>query len=122
MFNYLSLMCYSLLKACFNVKFTVMTYYHLVLGTLLDGEPIINLPPKEIKLKQVEFTDEERQFYNQLEIDSRDQFKVWFHYKSSFRLFFFKFLWLIIFMQSVLPAAFANSLIFLVRNMRLLEP
>ncbi|KAJ4703417.1 Helicase-like transcription factor CHR28 [Melia azedarach] len=44
-------------------------------GTLLDGEPIINLPPKEIKLKQVEFTDEERQFYNQLEIDSRDQFK-----------------------------------------------
>ncbi|XP_031262898.1 helicase-like transcription factor CHR28 [Pistacia vera] len=44
-------------------------------GTLLDGEPIINLPPKVIELKQVDFTKEERDFYNQLEIDSRDQFK-----------------------------------------------
>lgn len=44
-------------------------------GTLLDGEPIINLPPKVIMLKQVDFTDEERDFYNQLEINSRDQFK-----------------------------------------------
>ncbi|XP_044495336.1 helicase-like transcription factor CHR28 isoform X2 [Mangifera indica] len=44
-------------------------------GTLLDGEPIINLPPKVIELQQVDFTKEERDFYNQLEIDSRDQFK-----------------------------------------------
>lgn len=44
-------------------------------ATLLDGEPIINLPPKVIMLKQVDFTDEERDFYNQLEINSRDQFK-----------------------------------------------
>ncbi|XP_044461541.1 helicase-like transcription factor CHR28 isoform X2 [Mangifera indica] len=44
-------------------------------GTLLDGKPIINLPPKVIELKQVDFTQEERDFYNQLEIDSRDQFK-----------------------------------------------
>lgn len=50
-------------------------------GTLLDGEPIINLPPKVIMLKQVDFTDEERDFYSQLEINSRDQFKVWFYWK-----------------------------------------
>ncbi|KAK1557308.1 hypothetical protein Q3G72_022192 [Acer saccharum] len=44
-------------------------------GTLLDGQPIINLPPKVIELKKVEFSDEERGFYSQLEIDSRDQFQ-----------------------------------------------
>ncbi|KAH7568967.1 hypothetical protein ACOSQ2_012429 [Xanthoceras sorbifolium] len=44
-------------------------------GTLLDGQPIINLPPKVIELKKVDFTKEERDFYNQLEIDSRDQFQ-----------------------------------------------
>ncbi|KAI8567575.1 hypothetical protein RHMOL_Rhmol02G0132600 [Rhododendron molle] len=43
-------------------------------GTLLDGEPIINLPPKSIELKKVEFTDEERDFYCRLEADSRAQF------------------------------------------------
>lgn len=32
-------------------------------------------------LKQVDFTDEERDFYSQLEINSRDQFKVWFYWK-----------------------------------------
>ncbi|CAL1372727.1 unnamed protein product [Linum trigynum] len=44
-------------------------------ATLLDGEPIITLPPKFIELKRVEFTDEERCFYSRLENDSRDQFK-----------------------------------------------
>ncbi|CAL1397893.1 unnamed protein product [Linum trigynum] len=44
-------------------------------ATLLDGEPIITLPPKFIELKRVEFTDEERCFYSRLESDSRDQFK-----------------------------------------------
>ncbi|CAN1149762.1 Helicase-like transcription factor CHR28 [Linum perenne] len=44
-------------------------------GTLLDGEPIINLPPKSIELKRVEFSDEERCFYSRLESDSRAQFK-----------------------------------------------
>ncbi|XVF87540.1 hypothetical protein PTKIN_Ptkin18bG0128400 [Pterospermum kingtungense] len=44
-------------------------------GTLLDGKPIINLPPKVIELKKVEFTKEERDFYSRLEIDSRAQFK-----------------------------------------------
>ncbi|CAK7350660.1 unnamed protein product [Dovyalis caffra] len=44
-------------------------------GTLLDGEPIINLPPKVVQLKKVDFTEEERDFYTRLEIDSRAQFK-----------------------------------------------
>ncbi|KAK8629406.1 hypothetical protein V6N13_078248 [Hibiscus sabdariffa] len=44
-------------------------------GTLLDGKPIINLPPKVIELKKVEFTKEERDFYTKLETDSRAQFK-----------------------------------------------
>uniref|UniRef100_A0A2P2KS54 Uncharacterized protein LOC105649495 n=1 Tax=Rhizophora mucronata TaxID=61149 RepID=A0A2P2KS54_RHIMU len=44
-------------------------------GTLLDGEPIINLPPKMIELKKVDFTEEERDFYTRLETDSRAQFK-----------------------------------------------
>ncbi|KAK8642132.1 hypothetical protein V6N13_011491 [Hibiscus sabdariffa] len=44
-------------------------------GTLLDGKPIINLPPKVIELKKVEFTEEERDFYSRLETDSRAQFK-----------------------------------------------
>ncbi|KAA8519836.1 hypothetical protein F0562_014074 [Nyssa sinensis] len=43
-------------------------------GTLLDGEPIINLPPKSIELKKVDFTKEERDFYCRLEADSRAQF------------------------------------------------
>ncbi|KAJ8761391.1 hypothetical protein K2173_001522 [Erythroxylum novogranatense] len=44
-------------------------------GTLLDGEPIITLPPKVIELRKVEFTEEERDFYTRLETDSRAQFK-----------------------------------------------
>ncbi|XVF25859.1 hypothetical protein REPUB_Repub13aG0250200 [Reevesia pubescens] len=44
-------------------------------GTLLDGKPIINLPPKVIELKKVEFTEKERDFYSRLETDSRAQFK-----------------------------------------------
>ncbi|XP_057462805.1 helicase-like transcription factor CHR28 [Actinidia eriantha] len=43
-------------------------------GTLLDGEPIINLPPKTVELKKVDFTSEERDFYCRLEADSRAQF------------------------------------------------
>jgi SNF2 family DNA or RNA helicase len=43
-------------------------------ATLLDGEPIINLPPKNIELKKVDFTLEEREFYCRLEADSRAQF------------------------------------------------
>jgi hypothetical protein len=64
--------------------------------TLLDGEPIINLPPKSVELKKVEFSDEERNFYSRLEADSRAQFQVWFHCErtlefelDSFILFYF---------------------------------
>ncbi|KAJ4974657.1 hypothetical protein NE237_007831 [Protea cynaroides] len=44
-------------------------------GTVIDGEPIINLPPKSVYLKKVEFSTEERAFYLNLEADSRLQFK-----------------------------------------------
>ncbi|KAK9267856.1 hypothetical protein L1049_010293 [Liquidambar formosana] len=46
-------------------------------GTLLDGEPIINLPPKSVELKKVDFSKEERDFYSRLEADSRAQFEVY---------------------------------------------
>ncbi|KAE9599291.1 hypothetical protein Lal_00044160 [Lupinus albus] len=44
-------------------------------GTLLDGEPIISLPPKSVELKKVDFSQEERNFYSRLEADSRAQFQ-----------------------------------------------
>ncbi|KAI4296663.1 hypothetical protein L6164_036604 [Bauhinia variegata] len=44
-------------------------------GTLLDGEPIISLPPKSVELRKVEFSPEERDFYSRLEADSRAQFQ-----------------------------------------------
>ncbi|XP_028201677.1 helicase-like transcription factor CHR28 isoform X1 [Glycine soja] len=44
-------------------------------ATLLDGEPIISLPPKSVELKKVEFSPEERDFYSRLEADSRAQFQ-----------------------------------------------
>lgn len=47
-------------------------------GTMLDGEPIIRLPPKTIKLYKVDFTPEERDFYCRLEADSCAQFAVCF--------------------------------------------
>ncbi|KAL6542853.1 hypothetical protein OROHE_010373 [Orobanche hederae] len=43
-------------------------------GTFIDGEPIINLPPKTIELKKVDFSMDERNFYCRLEADSRAQF------------------------------------------------
>ncbi|XP_048333451.2 helicase-like transcription factor CHR28 [Ziziphus jujuba] len=46
-------------------------------GTLIDGNPIISLPPKTIHLTRVDFTAEERSFYTQLESDSRSQFKAY---------------------------------------------
>ncbi|KAF7808412.1 helicase-like transcription factor CHR28 [Senna tora] len=46
-------------------------------GTLIDGEPIINLPPKTIELNKVDFSIEERAFYTKLEADSRTQFKAY---------------------------------------------
>ncbi|KAK7280653.1 hypothetical protein RJT34_25719 [Clitoria ternatea] len=46
-------------------------------GTLLDGKPIITLPPKTIQLSKVAFSIEERAFYHKLEADSRTQFKAY---------------------------------------------
>ncbi|KAF3779367.1 Helicase-like transcription factor [Nymphaea thermarum] len=44
-------------------------------GSFIDGQPIINLPPKSICLKKVEFSLEERIFYSNLEAESRLEFK-----------------------------------------------
>ncbi|CAN0888209.1 Helicase-like transcription factor CHR28 [Linum grandiflorum] len=46
-------------------------------GTLINGEPIIRLPPKSICLKKVDFSVEERAFYTRLEADSRSKFKAY---------------------------------------------
>ncbi|XP_062192955.1 helicase-like transcription factor CHR28 isoform X2 [Phragmites australis] len=44
--------------------------------TLINGEPIIKLPPKTINLNKVDFSQEERSFYLMLEERSRQQFKA----------------------------------------------
>ncbi|KAM2658221.1 hypothetical protein EV2_020960 [Malus domestica] len=46
-------------------------------GTLINGQPIIELPPKTINLSKVEFSSEERAFYTKLEADSRTKFKAY---------------------------------------------
>nr|KJB31901.1 hypothetical protein B456_005G213400 [Gossypium raimondii] len=46
-------------------------------ASLIDGEPIIKLPPKSVLMSKVDFTAEERDFYTQLEADSRSQFKAY---------------------------------------------
>ncbi|KAJ6906919.1 hypothetical protein NC651_017555 [Populus alba x Populus x berolinensis] len=46
-------------------------------ATLIDGQPIINLPPKSICLTKVDFSIEERAFYTRLEADSRSKFKAY---------------------------------------------
>ncbi|XP_010234334.1 helicase-like transcription factor CHR28 isoform X2 [Brachypodium distachyon] len=43
--------------------------------TMINGEPIINLPPKTINLVKVDFRKEERAFYMTMEERSRQQFK-----------------------------------------------
>ncbi|XP_076887621.1 helicase-like transcription factor CHR28 [Bidens hawaiensis] len=44
-------------------------------GTLLKGEPIISLPSKTIILKRVDFSAEERSFYQSLEAEARALFE-----------------------------------------------
>ncbi|XP_076952691.1 helicase-like transcription factor CHR28 isoform X2 [Bidens hawaiensis] len=44
---------------------------------LIDGKPIINLPPKTIKLTPIDFSPEERAFYQKLEAESRSRFKAY---------------------------------------------
>ncbi|XP_057764545.1 helicase-like transcription factor CHR28 isoform X2 [Salvia miltiorrhiza] len=43
-------------------------------GTYIDGQPIIDLPPKTIELKRIDFSMEERDFYCRLEANSQAQF------------------------------------------------
>ncbi|KAL9420368.1 hypothetical protein AB3S75_038027 [Citrus x aurantiifolia] len=45
-------------------------------GTFIDGQPIINLPPKTISLTKVDFSKEEWAFYKKLESDSLKKFKA----------------------------------------------
>uniref|UniRef100_A0A7I4BII7 SNF2 family DNA-dependent ATPase n=1 Tax=Physcomitrium patens TaxID=3218 RepID=A0A7I4BII7_PHYPA len=45
--------------------------------SLLDGKPIVNLPPRIVKLQQAEFSLDERSFYENLEIESREQFQMY---------------------------------------------
>jgi len=54
---------------------------------LLDGEPIINIPPKTIQLSKIDFTKEERAFYLYLEESSRQKLKVVSSLHSQFSLF-----------------------------------
>jgi SNF2 family DNA or RNA helicase len=42
---------------------------------LIDGKPIVNLPPRIVKLQQAEFSLDERTFYTNLEAESRAQFQ-----------------------------------------------
>ncbi|XP_076882624.1 helicase-like transcription factor CHR28 [Bidens hawaiensis] len=44
---------------------------------LIDGKPIINLPPKTINLTAIDFSPEERAFYQKLEAESRSRFKAY---------------------------------------------
>ncbi|KAI4385804.1 hypothetical protein MLD38_003797 [Melastoma candidum] len=52
--------------------------------TLIKGEPIIQLPPKLVRLAQVDFSAEERDFYGALESDSRRKFKA-FHIAGTLK-------------------------------------
>ncbi|XP_057962777.1 helicase-like transcription factor CHR28 isoform X2 [Malania oleifera] len=45
--------------------------------TLIDGEPVIRLPPKTVHLTKVDFSTEERAFYLKLEAESRSKFKAY---------------------------------------------
>jgi len=56
---------------------------------LLDGEPIINIPPKTIQLSKIDFTKEERAFYLYLEESSRQKLKVVSSLHSQFLYFVF---------------------------------
>ncbi|KAG9441122.1 hypothetical protein H6P81_016976 [Aristolochia fimbriata] len=43
--------------------------------TQIDGRPVLQLPPKSVALKKINFSSEERAFYSSLEADFRTQFK-----------------------------------------------
>lgn len=80
---------YIPLLECIIIHFYLLliTTCLCVPGTLIDGEPIINLPPKRIHLTKVDFSPEERAFYAKLESDSRSQFKVLLSFLVTYLLF-----------------------------------
>lgn len=43
--------------------------------TLIEGHPIVNLPPKSLEMNVLDFSEKERAFYNDLESASQKQFK-----------------------------------------------
>ncbi|KAL3677114.1 hypothetical protein R1sor_027062 [Riccia sorocarpa] len=43
--------------------------------TLIDGEPIVKLPPRIVAMEEVEFDEEEREFYSDLEYNSREKYE-----------------------------------------------
>ncbi|CAA7041133.1 unnamed protein product [Microthlaspi erraticum] len=45
-------------------------------GTLLDGQAILKLPPKNVSLTKMDFTSDELFFYKELEASSREEFKA----------------------------------------------
>lgn len=55
-------------------------------ATKIDGQPIVKLPERIVNLRQAEFSDEERAFYNDLENESRKQFQV----PAPYHLFLFR--------------------------------
>ncbi|PKA47899.1 Putative SWI/SNF-related matrix-associated actin-dependent regulator [Apostasia shenzhenica] len=66
-----------ILLECAHSLAYLLTGLVFIFDTLLDGKPIISLPPKAISLKRVDFSEEERNFYLTLEAESREQFKIY---------------------------------------------
>jgi len=77
---------------CYLIIFWLWYFFHYLLFNsfhtemLLDGEPIINIPPKTIQLSKIDFTKEERAFYLYLEESSRQKLKVVSSLHSQFSL------------------------------------
>lgn len=104
-FLYLTLFVLSRYSSFSLYMWTWLSWFYLPFGynlyndwmipflveTLINGKPIINLPPKTINLNKVDFTQEERSFYLTLEERSRQQFKVGYVFKFHllYLVFFF---------------------------------
>lgn len=87
------------------------------LGSQIDGEPILTLPPKRIELKKVEFTQEERDFYCRLEAESCAQFAVCYYNLLYYSCYIYLFILCCIVKALFLTSGFLHY----ARNMQLLE-
>ena len=63
---------------------------------MINGEPIITLPPKIVTLKKVDFSEGERAFYTNLEAESREQFKVHLCFLIVFNCCFYDESWFLL--------------------------